>query len=301
MFVIAILIVDPEPDPSGLHGVGGGGFYGWEHGTGAESDPVGLDAFPALNEEAVGFEELADSGTRPSGDFFEDRNQRSEGIIAQDSALGDLGYVFGFGDGDGEPVVAVDVEHDVNIGAAVADVDYVVEGHAEIFGELLEARDLAVSGSGANQAIDFAVGMVLELGAEDLILRHNAFEGGLDDLDGRGREDVEIKMEAVDAAVEDLVDLADIFFQTDALADLDEIVTAHARMELGIVEKQVGEFRSLLNQVQLGHALDLALELFDGNANHFAQDVAGIVKGQRLIEVAGKEVMFSVFANHVLS
>jgi len=56
----------------------------------------------------------------------------------------------------------------------------------------------------------------------------------------------------------------------------------------------------LLNQVQLRHTLGFALEFLDWNTQQLAQYVTGIVEGQRLIKVAGKEIMFTKIAGHIL-
>jgi hypothetical protein len=62
--------------------------------------------------------------------------------------------------------------------------------------------------------------------------------------------------------------------------------------KLRIVQEQIRKFGALLNQVQLRHALGLALEFLHRNAEQLAQHVTRIVEGQRLIEVAGKQIMF---------
>jgi hypothetical protein len=66
------------------------------------------------------------------------------------------------------------------------------------------------------------------------------------------------------------------------------------------MQEKIRELGALLNQVQLGHALGLAFEFLNRNAKQLAQYVTRIVKGQRLIEIAGKEIMFPMFADHVL-
>ena len=65
---------------------------------------------------------------------------------------------------------------------------------------------------------------------------------------------------------------------------------AHFLAELGIVQQQVRQFRALLHQVQLGHALRLAFKFRSRNADQFTQYVAGIVESKGLVEVTGKKV-----------
>ena len=83
------------------------------------------------------------------------------------------------------------------------------------------------------------------------------------------------------------------------LADLDQVLLAHAPI-LRIVQKKISQLGALLNQVQFRHALDFALEFLDRNAQQFAQDVTRIVEGQRLVEIAGKQIVFPMFNSHVL-
>ena len=107
----------------------------------------------------------------------------------------------------------------MDVGAAVADVDDVVGADLGAGLELIEDEDFAVSGVGASDGVDFAGTGVKKLGAENVVGRDDAFEGGADDFDRSGGEDVEIEMEAGDAVVENLVEQVDVFFQADAFAD----------------------------------------------------------------------------------
>src|SRR5207244_11880062 len=61
-----------------------------------QREPIGTDAFPFLNGEAVRLEEVANSGTLPADNFFQDRDQDGKGVTAQNAALGKLGDIFGF-------------------------------------------------------------------------------------------------------------------------------------------------------------------------------------------------------------
>ena len=107
-------------------------------------------------------------------------------------------------------------------------------------------------------------------------------------------------MEPVNPLVQDFVHLLDIFFQANPFAGLIQMILAHARPELRIVQEQVCQFRALLDEVERGHSLDLALKLFQGNPHQLAQHVTGIVESQRLVEIAGKQKMLQRFLGHVL-
>jgi len=77
------------------------------------------------------------------------------------------------------------------------------------------------------------------------------------------------------------------------------MILAYAGTELWIVQQQVGQFRALLDEVQLGHSFDLALKFFQRDADQLAQDVTGIVKGQRLVKVAREQKVFQMFLGMV--
>src|ERR1700690_4158531 len=104
-----------------------------------------------------------------------------------------------------------------------------------------------------------------------MVPRNNSLERRLDDFHRRGRENIKVEMESVDPPVENFVNLIDVFLQSNALAHFDKVIAMHARAELRIVQQQVGKLGALLNQVQLCHALDLALELGNRNTHEFAQ------------------------------
>ena len=69
-------------------------------------------------------------------------------------------------------------------------------------------------------------------------------------------------------------------------------------LKLRIMQQQVGQLRPLLHQVEFGHAFRLALEFLGRNANQLAQHVTGVVESQRLVEVAGEQVVFDRLAAH---
>src|ERR1700683_514083 len=228
----------------------------------------------------------------PSGNFFENRRQHGQSAGAEHRALRDLGNVGRLRNRDGEAVTRVELQHHVNIGAAVSRINYVI-GTGDVLGEqLVEHRDLAVARGGANNRVDFAGRFVAELSAINVILGHDAFESGVNHLDGRGRENVKIEDESIHAPFEDLVKKFDIPLEANALAYLVKMFLAHLGFELRVVEKQVGEFGSLLDQVNLRHAFGFAFELRGGDADQLGEHVAGVVEGERLIEVACENIAF---------
>jgi len=240
----------------------------------------------------VGLDEFANLGAMHADDFFKDGDEDAEGVGAEHGALGDLGDVFGFGDGDGETVAGVDVEHDVYVGAAVTGIDHVVG--ADFFAglEFVEERDFTVTGGGPNDGVDFAGGLVGEFGAMNMIGGEQTFEGAADDFDRGGGEHEEIEMVAFDAVIENFVEQADIGLEANLFADLNEMFLADAGTQVGIMKEEIGEFGTLLDQIELGHAFGFAFEFFGGDADDFGEDIAGIVEGQGLVEIADEEIRF---------
>jgi hypothetical protein len=104
---------------------------------------------------------------------------------------------------------------------------------------------------------------------------------------------------AVHPVPEGLVEQFNVFFQANSLAHLVEMLFAHLLPEFGIMQQQVRQLRSLLYQVQLGHALRFSFKFRGRNAHQFAQYIPGIVERQGLIEVAGKQVPLQWFVTHM--
>ena len=71
--------------------------------------------------------------------------------------------------------------------------------------------------------------------------------------------------------------------QANALSGFDEVLATYMA-EFGVVEDQVAEFGALLDQVHLGQADDLVVE--PSEADQFAQDYAGVVETEGLVEIA---------------
>ncbi len=202
----------------------------------------------------------------------------------------DLRDVLGFRHCDGESVAHLDVQHHVDIGAAVAGIDDVVRPDLQLRLQLVEGRYFSVAGGGAHQAFDLARGVVNKFGAVNVVTGNDPLESGLNHFHRGGGDYVEIEVIAIHSVLEHLVKQFDIFFQADVLADFVEMLLPHLLAELGIMQKQVRQFRPLLHQVQFGHALRLAFKFRSRNADQFTQYVAGIVESKGLVKVAGKKV-----------
>src|SRR5512147_1237521 len=80
----------------------------------------------------------------------------------------------------------------------------------------------------------------------------------------------------------------DVLLQADALACLDQVLLAYAAV-LGVVQQQIGKFPALLDQSNVGEAMNSLGE--SRNADHLAQYDSGVVEAQRLVKVANKKVV----------
>src|SRR5262245_302414 len=214
----------------------------------------------------MGLEKVANRGALPTDDSFQDRDQHGKRIAPQHAALGDLGNVFGFRDGDGEAVAQVDMQHDVQVGAAVTHVNNVVGTDLQLGLQLVERGHLAVPRGSADDGVNLPAAGIAELGAKDVVRWNYSFQGRPDHFDGRGGEHVKIEMVTIDSAGQDLVEQIDILLQADALADFVQVFFAHPAAKHRIVQQQVSEFRTLLDEVQLRHTGGFALEFLRGNA-----------------------------------
>src|SRR4051812_41470057 len=90
----------------------------------ANGEPVGANPVPLLDQHTMLFEEAANPRAVVAEDVLEHGDQHAERVVAHDSAPRDARDVARFRCGDGETVAAVDVQHHMDVGAAVADVDH---------------------------------------------------------------------------------------------------------------------------------------------------------------------------------
>src|SRR5262245_54717714 len=178
-------------------------------------------------------------------DLFEHGNQWAQRVFAEDRAFGDGRDVFVFRNGHGEPVTAVDVQHDVNVGTAVAHVDDAVGTDLKSRLQFVERRDLAVARRNADDGFDLAgLRMKAEPRAEDVIGRHDVFERRLDHLFGRRRDDVKRKVMAFDPVTQYFRQQTDVLLEPDSFPGFEQMLLANPA-EFGIVQQQIGELAPL--------------------------------------------------------
>ena len=182
------------------------------------------------------------------------------------------------------------MQHDVDVGAAVADVDDAVVRCEQLCAQLFEDGHLAVAGGDPQDGFDLACRVVIaEARAEDVVRRYDAFERRLDDLFGRRRDDVEGEAVAVQI-VEQLHQQANILLQADLFAGFHQVMFPDAAI-LRVVQDQVGQLAALLHQMDVGKTGDALLERAD--IEHFAEHDPRVVKTQRLVEVTHNQILFS--------
>src|SRR5258705_12600540 len=105
---------------------------------------------------------------------------------------------------------------------------------------------------------------------------------------GRGRDDIEREVILVGAGLERRHEALDVLLQSHLLACLDQMLAAYAP-KLGIVAKEIRELGALLDQVNVRKTGDLLAKV--RHADQLAENEPGIVEAQRLVEVAGDEVV----------
>src|SRR5207248_2844553 len=141
---------------------------------------------------------------------------------------------------------------------------------------------------------------VEELGSKDVVFGHNTFQWRLNNLDRRRGDDIEVKMESWNPAVENLIEQRNIFFQTYALAHLVKVFFADPVLKLGIMQQQIRELRPLLHQIQPRHPSRFTLELVCRDSHQLRQNIPGVVEGQRLVKITGKNKFFQRRVDHEL-
>ena len=92
-------------------------------------------------------EEAANLKRIPTKNVLHDRNEDAERVLTKNGPFRYLGEIAILRHGDGKAVQSVDVQHHVNIGAPVADIDQMIVAYRGLPSEMIEDRDLAVSRS----------------------------------------------------------------------------------------------------------------------------------------------------------
>src|ERR1700751_4803999 len=84
-----------------------------------------------------------------------------------------------------------------------------------------------------------------------------------------------------------------MILEPDLLADFDQMISPHAP-EIRIVAQQISQFGALLDQPGVGEPGDPFVKAID--TEHLAEDQAGIVEAQRLVEVGDEQILLAVSA-----
>ena len=124
-----------------------------------------------------------------------------------------------------------------------------------------------------------------------MIFGDDAFQRRLNHFLRSGRDDVERESMAVDI-LQELRQKADVLFQTNSLAHLDQVLPSHTPV-FGVVQQQVRQLTALLHQADLRKAADSLGK--GGNTQQLAQNEPRIVEAESLVEIANEQVFFHSF------
>src|SRR5437899_10271157 len=163
--------------------IGAGGLRPFALG-GSKCKPVGSYFIPPLYQKAVRLEELADSGSLPAYNFLQDRHKYGVRIGAEHRSFCDLGDIFALRNCDGEAVAHIHVQHHVDIGTAVANIDDLVRADLQSGLQLIEYGDLPVTSSGPIDGLDLPRSVETKLSSIDMIDGYDPFQRRLNNLDG---------------------------------------------------------------------------------------------------------------------
>src|SRR3954464_1751842 len=104
------------------------------------------------------------------------------------------------------------MQHYMDVGTAVADVDDLMSSKLPCGLQMIEHSNLSIACGGALNAVDCAIRLVDEFRAEDVIRRNDVLERRLDYFLGRSRQHVEVEVVAFDSAIENLIEQLDVLF-----------------------------------------------------------------------------------------
>ena len=123
------------------------------------------------------------------------------------------------------------------------------------------------------------------IGGNDILQRRfNNFLRG-------GGNDVEVEAITRDGAGEQLRELPDVFLQPHTFPRLHQVLFADAGAILGVMEQEIAQFAALLHQVLYRQRRDFGFENLGRDSHQFAEDQAGIVETQGLIEIACQQIL----------
>src|ERR1700737_2258939 len=125
------------------------------------------------------FEKRSDLAHIVPDNLLEDRHQDTEGVVADDRALRYLSNIFGLGRGNREAAAVVYVKHDVDIRAAVANVEDAVVGEAQPELQLIDCDYLPVTRRNTDDRLDLArFVVILESSSNNVLGWHNSLQRG---------------------------------------------------------------------------------------------------------------------------
>src|SRR5215210_1257350 len=103
------------------------------------------------------------------------------------------------------------MQHHMDVGAAVADIDNSVARNAESDAEIVDGGNFAVSSGNLNDIVDIASHVIeFESGCDDVIRRDDAIESGVDDLPRRRGHDVEVEFKSLYAVSQKVGEKCDV-------------------------------------------------------------------------------------------
>src|SRR5260370_21663894 len=123
------------------------------------------------------FEKSSDLVGSVCKNLREDRYQDAEGVVADDRPLRYLGNIFGLGRGNREAAAVIYVKYDVDIRAAVANVNNVVVGEVQPELQLIDCDYLTVTRRNADDRLDLArLLVILQSSSNNVLGRHNSVQ-----------------------------------------------------------------------------------------------------------------------------
>src|SRR5438067_2270319 len=117
-----------------------------------------------------------------------------------------------FRDCDRIPVTHIRMQHDVQVGAAVADINNVVGADLRAGLQLIEDEYLAIACGCTSDGLDLAVVFIKKLSAKDMIFGNNSFECRLNYFHWRRGQNVKIKMVAGNPTIKYLIEQRNTLF-----------------------------------------------------------------------------------------
>src|SRR6202035_1966015 len=139
--------------------------------------------FPLIQGQPVTLKQFPDVASLPVEELIKSGNHDAEGVFTEHRAFGNARQLLIFRYGNRKSVMVIYMQHDVNIGTAIADIDHPIGGNTQSTLEFLHYRDLAIAGGHALDGTNFAGASVeLEFGAVNAFRRHDAVERGNDDF-----------------------------------------------------------------------------------------------------------------------